>query len=240
MAGEPPLAVRRYPRDFFLSQVWDPRRGEHVTLLGPTGSGKTHLAHQLLEATINPEYPAILMVMKEEDDTVEAFAERVALKRVTSWPQPPSPFNVKKPNGYTVWPRLTYNTQVDEDAQYRIFKRTIEHSHRAGNRILFADETVGLEELGLHPELRAVWRRGRSKRVSLWAASQTPTHISSLAYNQASHIFLGRITEKRARERFGEISGVHEKLVRETVLQLRKHEWLYVRQEDSTMCIVEA
>ncbi|MER6059481.1 hypothetical protein [Streptomyces albidoflavus] len=232
-------AVVRYGRGVFLDQVWRYRPGEHVTILGPTGNGKTHLAQALLERTCSPELPAVSLILKPRDATVTKWAKAAGFRKTAAWPPAPPIFGTQKPNGWVVWPRFSYDPARDDPQHYRLFRTAILDSYRKGNRVLFADETVGLQELGLTDELRAVWRQGRSMKCGLWAASQTPTHISPLAYSQAQHLFLGYISDKRAQERFGEISGMDEYLIRHTVKNLKRHEWLYIRQEDRTLCVVE-
>lgn len=240
MVSAPELpTVRRYPRDVFLDQIWEHRRDEHVTIIGPTGSGKTYLAQQLLERTATPEYPAITLVMKPRDATVEKWRKKVGYKKVTFWSQPVTKWQPNPRSGYVVWPRHTYKTYIDNPNHYRVFEHAIMDNYRRGGRIIFCDEVSGLQRLGLTEELETVWERGRGMDAPLWAATQRPTHVSSHAYNQASHIFLGKISDRRSKERFGEISGVDEKLVRYTVGTLQRYEWLYIRQEDQAMCIIE-
>lgn len=233
-------AVRRYTRDDFVSRVWRYRSGEHVTILGPTKSGKTHLAYQLLERTASPEIPAMVMVMKPRDKTTRKFMKGVVHREVTSWPQPPSIWRPHKPPFWIVWPRHAFDPDIDAYAHYQVFRSLILDSYKRGKRILFADETRSLErELGLSRELVTVWTKGRSMECGLWAASQVPKFISTEAYSQVEHVFLANIPDQRDQERFGEISGVDPYLVRHVVQQLKRHEWLYIRQEDRTMCIVD-
>ena len=179
--------------------------------------------------------PTVLSRSLREKATCTSFG----YQKVTTWPAPPSIWRPRKPPGYVVWPRHIYNVDLDDAAHYRVFQRAIMNSYSKGNRIIFADEVAGLQRLGLTAELETVWERGRAMDAPLWACSQRPSHISSHAFNQASHVFLGKVTDKRARERFGEISGVDEYLVRHAVSQLRDYEWLYIRQEDRTMCVIE-
>lgn len=124
---------------------------------------------------------------------------------------------------------------------YTQFRRAILDSYKRGNRIVFGDEAYGLcEELNLDRELITGWTRGRSMGMGVWAASQKPTHIPLHAYNQAQHLFLFRDPDKRARERYSEISGVDPRMVRDVVLHLKKHQCLYIRQDGPKLCIVDA
>ena len=43
--------ILRVPREEFVTQRWHYEPGEHVTLLAPTGNGKTTLAYELLNVT---------------------------------------------------------------------------------------------------------------------------------------------------------------------------------------------
>jgi len=129
--------------------------------------------------------------------------------------------------------------EKDDLHLHTVFKRCIGDSYRKGNRIVFGDEAYGLEnELGLTRELRTLWTRGRSMECGLWVASQKPTHISLHAYNQAEHLFLHYDPDENARKRFDEIGGVDPNLVRNTVANLKKHEWLYIRRDGPVMAIV--
>lgn len=232
-------AVRRYPRDAFLDHVWHCEPGQHVTTLGKTGSGKTYLMQQLLDRTASPTFPAVCMVLKDRDSTVEKWRKGAGFKKVTAWSRPVTKWQPNPPPGYVVWPRHSFKTDVDDENHFKVFERTIMECYRQGNTILFADEVSGLQRIGLTPELETVWERGRAHGASVWAASQRPTYISSHAYTQADHVFLGVIKDKRARDRFGEISGLDVKLVSHVVAHLGEKEWLYIRQEDGAMCIVE-
>lgn len=234
-------AVRAYTRSDFVERVWAYQAGQHVTILGPTGSGKTHLAYQLLEQTAHPDLPALVLVMKPRDKTTSKFTKRVAYRKVTNWPQLPSPWRPRKPPGWVLWPKHTFDPDVDLVEHWAVFRRAVLDSYKRGNRILFADETRSLErELGLNREMVTVWTKGRSMGTGIWAASQVPKFISTEAYSQASHVFLANIPDRRDQERFGEISGVDPALVRHVVQNLKRHQWLYIRQEDGAMCVVEA
>jgi len=234
--------VVRLDRGEFLREYWDYSPGEHVTILAPTGGGKTHLGYQLLAETMSEDDPAIVFVMKPRDATVEKFAKRLRLRIVREWP-PPVHGRVLhgKPRGWVLWPAHSFRPRVDQARHSVIFERAILDSYRRGHRILFADETFSLEEeLGLTQELRTVWTKGRSMECGLWAASQRPAFISLWAY-QAHHLFLGNDPDERARARLAEIgAGVDKGLVRATVGGLEQHEFLYINRDERTMCVISS
>jgi hypothetical protein len=95
------------------------------------------------------------------------------------------------------------------------------------------------KELGLGPELDAIWMRGSSMGLGLWAATQRPFHAPLHAYNAPVHIFLHRDPDLRNMQRYQEIGGVDSRLVRSIVSQLQLHQFLYIRRTDYTMCVVD-
>lgn len=235
--------VHRYGHREFLDEVFDYRPGEHVTILAPSGGGKTHLSYELLEVTARPELQAIVFVMKPRDETVDKFTKRTGFRIVRQWPPPVRARLQSKPAGWALWPKTSYDPDVDESRQFAIFKSAIQDSYRKGDRILFADETYSLEnELphgGLTKWLRTVHTKGRSMRCGIWSASQRAAYINRWAY-QAHHLFLGHDPDDDAQKRLSEIGAAVDKgLVREVVAGLRQYEWLYIHRDSRTMCIVE-
>lgn len=235
-----PYGIYRMTREEFLSDAWDYVSGDHVTIIGPTGSGKTYLGYQLLDAAVSPELPGIVLVMKPRDATVTKWSKTAEFRIVRNWPPALSPWKPKKPRGWVLWPKHSFDPDRDNAMMYTIFRRAILDSYKKGKRIVFGDEVYSLAvELNLQTELVTVWSKGRSMECGLWTATQKPTHIPLWAYSQAEHLFLHNDPDERARKRFSEIGGVDPKLVERTVLSLAKHEWLYIRRRDGSMCIVE-
>jgi hypothetical protein len=229
------------PRAEFLERFWDYRLGDHVTLIGPTGSGKTTLGYELLQRSSNPGLPGVVLVIKPRDATAKRWNDRLGYKIVRHWP----PTDARKlwgkgTPGWTLWPKHSFNPEQDDVLLRAEMRRCILDSYRRGNRILFADEVVGLtEDLGLKSECRAVWMRGRSMGCGMWAATQRPFEAPLAAYSQSQHLFVHWDPDKRSRDRFKEIGGVDPGLITEIVDRLEQHQFLYFRRRDRGLAVVD-
>jgi hypothetical protein len=239
------------PRKRFFEEHWQYEAGQHVTIIGRTGSGKSVLGFQLAETTMSPDLPSVTLAGKPKDNTIEGFRKRNDLQRVTTWP-PPVVKSIwqkaanERPNGWVLWPRHSFNVYRDKITLATEFHKAITDSYRRGNRILIADEITEIQnELKLKEEAKAVWARGRSMGCGLWAFTQRPAWVDPLAYNSAEHILLAYEPDENNRKRFGQIGGVDPKLVESLVLELDKYEFLYIRRSDPltnrpSMCIITA
>jgi energy-coupling factor transporter ATP-binding protein EcfA2 len=236
------MQIRSYTRDVFLHQVWKYEAGEHVSVLAPTGGGKTHLINQLLQVTAREDLQALSLVMKPRDQTAKRFAKASKHRVVRSWPiNPASEFwRPKKPPGYVLWPRHTFDPDVDDWQHKAVFRRAILDSYKKGKRILFADEVFSLaRELRLERELVTVWTKGRSMECGLWGATQRPWGAPQQMYSQAEHVFISYSPDTRDHDRYGEIGGVDPKLVADAVKLLPRYWWLYIRRSDRVMCVIQ-
>lgn len=244
MRRAPDIEVQRYGRREFLDEVWDYRPGQHVTVLAPSGGGKTQLLYELLEVTAEPELPAVIFVMKPRDETVDRFTKRAGFRITRQWPPPRLQRLYRKPPGYALWPKTTFDPDVDDAVQKIVFSKAIRWCYQRGSWIVVADETYSLEnELpqgGIKRELRTVHTKGRSMKCGMWSASQRAAWIDRWAY-QAHHLFIGNDTDEDAQKRLSEIgAAVDKRLVRQVVADLRVHEFLYINRDERTMCIIDA
>lgn len=226
---------------------WRYQAGERVTILGPTGWGKTHLAYELLDASASLRLPALALVIKPRDATALRFARELDMPRVQSYPLPPNPLRRKR-RGYTIWPSHRFD-ESDDARLFQVVSRVLAHSYRRGNYIVFADETAGLIDLEVprhlpkttptvERRLKTLYSRGRSMGAGVWSCSQRPVDIPLLAYSMADHLVLGNDPDARGRKRYDEIGGVDAGLVAHETSLLSKYHWLYIRRDGQRMCII--
>lgn len=238
------------PRAAFLTRYFQYEPGNHLTLLGPTQSGKSTLAFQLLKVSTYEKLPGVVLVMKPRDPVVSDMAVKLDYQVIRDWPPPirhrrqvktRGKIEIVYPKGWMVWPKHTFDTDRDDAHMHAVFKRTLMGSYQRGNTVLFADEVFGLaKELHLERELAAIWSRGAAMGCGLWASSQRPYSIPQWAYSSPEHIFLANDPDKRDRDRYKEIGGVDPDLVEYITRTLPKYHWLYIRRTGPEMCIVGA
>lgn len=256
-----PDDIQLFGSDDFLANRWDILDGEHVTILGSSGAGKTVLARRLMLPTLNTERLSLTLGFKPEDEELTRTAKILGHPIVPSFP--PSSvrrfLSSRQPTGYVIWPQPPMAEDPDEYEHQlaTVFNRTIAHAYALKRRKksvhfnIFADEAVELAELTEEREdargkrkalpverwMNAVWSRGRSLGVGMWAATQRPAGLPLKAY-QAHHLFLAYEPDARNRQRFAEIGGVDPKLVSATVQRLPDFYWLYLRRRGRKICIV--
>lgn len=233
--------IERIPRQEFIDDVWSYKLGEHVTFLGPTGSGKTQLKWGLLSATAGPDMPAVVTATKPRDRTTDRWRKHLQFRLTREWPPMPDVARPVrgKPPGLVLWPRHTMDIDVDDAAHYAAFKAYLNDAYRKGDQIADVDEVLDFVDLRLERELRRMWTRGRSMGAGLWAGTQQPFHIPTHAYRQSQHLFIAKDPDWRSRRRYDEIGGIDSRMVEQWVMGLKRWEFLYLRRADGSACIVE-
>lgn len=223
----------RLPWDEFLAGrfVWN--QGEHVTLIGPTGSGKTTLALALL-----PMRRYVLAFgTKPKDRTLDTLVRQAGWKRVQTWEKMPRV--IRGACRVVFWPK--YLTPEDVPRQGYEIGAAMRGAFVQGGWCLFVDELWYMDHvLGLRRMIEALWTQGRSIDLSIVAGTQRPAHVSLLAYDQATHVFFWRDNDERNLKRISGLNGLNAQTIRSTVATLGSHEVLYVHTRSGYMAVTKA
>jgi energy-coupling factor transporter ATP-binding protein EcfA2 len=208
--------------DFMDSLDW--RQGEHVTLLGHTGSGKTTLARHLIQKRSHK----LVFATKPRDPNVEVF-KRDGFYMSRVWPVDP---RIKR--NVLFWPKVERTTDIASQAD--AIAKCLQSVYRTGGWCLYFDEVRYITDtLGLQRPLEVIWLQGRALKLSILAGTQRPAWIPREAYSEASHLFLWRSTNRYDLKRLEDASNVDTKEMSPILSNLPKHDVLYINTRDGSM-----
>lgn len=207
----------------------DYRPDEHVTLVGPTGRGKTTLA---LDMIARRRY-ACVIATKPTDDVLAAKLAAAGYKRTDIVPP------VAIARRFVIWPQM--RGLVDIPEQRQVIGTALDTMFRQGNRAVLVDETHYVAEmLRQSHRLKLWWQQGRSLGLSLIAGFQRPAWVPRDAYSAASHLFLFGTADDTDSRALGGLGGLSSRHIRYAVEYLagdpsRKHDFVYVGTRSGTV-----
>lgn len=218
----PRVEVERIPWAAAVQRM-DWRPGEHVTLIGPNGRGKTEAAIAL--ATACRKW--IVFLSTKRIDTTQDVLKDHGFRTVTN----PYDLNPHISNRYIFKPPFpakataTLLKQQHGDA----FGRALVHLRDATGWTIMVDECRYIAgTLGLKDELEMLWLQGRSEKTSVMANTQRPRFIPLEAYDQATHIFMWNDGDRGNIVRVSEMAGLNTDVVLSVLPTLPKHDILYI------------
>lgn len=210
--------------DFYRELEWN--QGEHVALIGPTGSGKTSLLISLLSLRT---YVAVVAT-KPRDSTMDYLISHgyVKLEKWESIPATKAPRRV-------IWPNAR---EIDsEEKQREAFREMYRAIYREGGWCIVIDEGFILSEtLGLKREMRQIWNQGRSIGITHVVGTQRPRWVPTEMYDQSTHLFFWQNSDNRMLDVIGDINGRDSRQVKEIVANLDRFQVLYVNTRSGKMC----
>jgi ATP:corrinoid adenosyltransferase len=215
----------------FRNDIFHWRQGEHITLIGPTGTGKTTLINQLIDMRLYE----LFLGSKRMDETQDA------LKRMGFMvAKDADEIHVDISRRWFVKPAFSPKMTADQlrQANRDIFKDVLMRAYREGAWTVFVDEGRYIANyLGLQQEMVLLLTQGRSQHNSIVTGTQRPRHVPLEVYDQATHLFIWRDPDLQNVARIAEIAGVNRRQAQETVSQLQRHEFVYVNTVTGEMTI---
>lgn len=213
--------------------TWE--QGEHAAVIGPTGQGKTTLALALLH---HRKYVTVFAT-KPQDETLERFAKENAYSRHSSWPHhlrsDPSRYPwVKHSPRRILWPNAR---RLDSaETQRKVFSHAMADIYTQGGWAVYFDELyVMANNLKMGPECKTYLMQGRSLDISTIISSQRPAWIPLEVYDQSTHLFFCRDNDENNLKRIAGVGFLSARKIRETIPQLKRHQFLYINTRDGVM-----
>lgn len=150
------------------------RYGEHVAVVGDTGSGKTFLISRLVAAR---QY--VVFLQTKSDETVaeqfRGFAERKQARSMDNLSE----------SRIILRPR--YDHQRSEIAS------ALERAWTQGGWTMVVDELLYVEKLKLTWSVERLLTQGRSEKISVVIGMQRPVAVTRWGISQATHVFCFRV-----------------------------------------------
>jgi hypothetical protein len=195
--------------------------GDHVLLLGRTGSGKTYL---MVRAITPLRRYVVVLGTKPKDDSLYRPLEKLGFQQVSTW----DPDFEERPR-IILKPLLSAPTvEAAKDHQQEVFNEALLDLFEMGNVCIVCDEIRYFTEfLRLRAVIELLYLQGRSNGVSMVAGTQRPVSIPLVAFEMATHQFVWRLTGLEDAKRASEFLGQNARRARMTIPKLPKYEFLY-------------
>jgi hypothetical protein len=206
----------------YFASTW--KQGEHVTILGHTGSGKTTIAFEIL-----PIRQYVLLIASKPKDRLITEGRENGYHFARTWP---IDFRIFPRN--ILWPKI--ERIEDLRGQQAVIGKCLHDVYTSGGWTLYLDEVRYLSQtLKLQKLLEVMWLQGRSNDISIVATSQRPRWIPLEAYQSADHLFMFRESDMSNLVRLKEIGGVDRDRLAYELQRIPKHDCIYVNTRDAAM-----
>lgn len=227
-AGDVPFVPwARFLPDFM--DAWSENKGgkaEHLTMVGPTGQGKTTLALALLMERVRRfGSHVVILATKPRDGTLTKLGWPI----VREWP----PGYGKDQVIY--WPKFG-DVRGAAARQKAKLTPVMAEIFADGGRTVFIDEVAYFSgTLRMDHMLNMYYQQGRSNDLLVVSGTQRPRAVPRTMFSEASWFIAFRTADEDELRRVGEIGGTDSKMIREAMRSLAPHEFLVVQTRTGEM-----
>lgn len=212
----------RWP-DFYRFMLGHWQAGEHMSLVGQTGSGKSTAMRELLDIR---DY-VVVIANKVQDSTL--YGPLQARGYVMTDQFDPATWNVDKHPKVMFYCPLKGTSRDAEEKQADAIRQVLNGIYTTPGWTVALDEVAYLaKDLKLDRELNRIWREGRSAGTTVVAGTQRPVNVPRNMWEMATHNLDWRISGEEDRKTASGYLGDMQGVARETMAKLPKHEFLYV------------
>ena len=208
-----------------FDELWEWEQGEHVTLVGPTGRGKTTLETAILPRR---DYVVFLSTKRVDStqDTLRGMGYQVIHSAKELNADVASKVVLRPP-----WPDDA-SAKTLKELHASVFGEALNRVFRNGYWTVVMDEARYLtRDLGLADEAQLLWLQGRSLGITVVAGTQRPRWIPLEAYDQATHLFFFKDKDRQNVDRQAEIAGLDRRAILDVVPTMDKHDLLYAHRD---------
>ena len=193
------------------------QQGEHVALLGPTGSGKTYTARDILAVRAY----VIVLAVKRQDDTLRHFTRgEPRYIRTKKWP-----VNYDTNRAVIV---LQPESLSDTTQAIKVYK-VLNDIFLEGGWCIYLDDTGYLTgTLRLKRQITVLLNQGRSSGISVVTAATQPNsvaaNIPSETLRQVRHVLMWRFEDEASIDACAKIVGMSKRALIGYMAQLQVYD----------------
>jgi hypothetical protein len=210
----------------WFKDAWKP--GEHVSLIAPTGAGKTTFASGIL----NLRKYVLALDAKGGDSTLEALQ----YPRLEKWPGVKSMTRKVEDNDknnvhsrFLVGNKARSSSELDQLLQ--TMTRTLNEVYEMGGWTVYADELMILtdnRQFNLRKEVDRLLIAARDLGVSFVGSFQAPTWVTPMAGKQSTWVAVSYTRDTDVVNRLAEILGRPKPEIRGAIKGLEQYSWIIV------------
>lgn len=149
--------------------------GEHVSVIGDTGTGKTYL---IARSLLRMRRFVIVFKTKPDPDDATKWAGFKRIRKASS-------IDHAKFDRFLLEPEYSYQAREGYELLERVW--------RQGSWTICIDELWYAERIGLAPYIERLLTQGRSTGISVVIGQQRPVGTSRFAISQTTHLFSFRV-----------------------------------------------
>lgn len=204
---------------WWFIDAWDP--GEHLSVIGPTGSGKSFVALDVLKARASRRDAHVLaLATKRRDETMTDLGWPI----ITQWPPT---WDQRQGRRIILWPPYG-KASTDVARKREIFTEALDEVLEEGGWTVYVDEAIYLTEtLKMRPILDEYWNTARSAGITVVAASQGVSWVPRAALTQQQWLIAFRFSDEETLSDVARVAGSRQRY-RDVIGSLREYEFLLV------------
>lgn len=191
-----------------LGDFWLPKMAPHISIISQNGGGKSYLIANGILSRI-PDEKVCIIDCKGDDETWQEIGKPVKKLPRRGGRNFWQALGKDEPREH--WYRLVVSHNVKEGREQ--VRKALADMYKEGDWTIVLDETRNLTDprepnLNLQPQVEALWLRGRSRGISVIAATQGPRWVPRSFFDQAQFHFIGVVEDADSQKRLLEIGGM--------------------------------